>query len=52
MLDLVEQTERYRIDYNTICPHEAIAWNRPHDVHVGLADPRIPNFPSPNPATA
>ena len=26
--------------YNTIRPHEGLSWNRPHDVHVGLADPR------------
>jgi ribosomal protein L31 len=36
-----------RVDYNTIRPHEALAWNRPHDVYIGLADPRIPNFPEP-----
>jgi hypothetical protein len=28
-------------------PHEALAWNRPHDVHTGAADPLIPNFPDP-----
>ena len=39
--------ERYRVDYNTVRPHEALSWNRPHDVHVGLPDPRIPNFPNP-----
>ena len=27
------------------CPIEALAWIRPHDVHVGLADPTIRNFP-------
>jgi hypothetical protein len=26
--------------YNTIRPHEGLSWNRPHNVHVGLADPR------------
>ncbi len=37
--------ELYRTDYNTVRPHEALSWNRPHDVHVGLADPRVPNLP-------
>ena len=27
------------------CPIETLAWSRPHDVHVGLANPTIPNFP-------
>jgi putative transposase len=44
-LDLVAHAEDYRIDYNTVRPHEALAWNRPLDVHLGLADPLIPNFP-------
>ncbi len=44
-LDLVAHAEAYRIEYNTVRPHEAIAWNRPLDVHLGLADPTIPNFP-------
>ena len=43
-LELVERAEDYRIEYNTIRPHEAIAWNRPLQVHLGLADPTIPNF--------
>jgi putative transposase len=47
VLDLTVHAERYRVDYNTVRPHEALSWNRPHDVHVGLADPRIPNFPEP-----
>jgi putative transposase len=47
VLDLALHAERYRVDYNTIRPHEALAWNRPHDVHLGLADPRVPNFPKP-----
>ena len=42
-----EHAERYRVEYNTARPHEAIAWNRPMDVHLGLADPTIPNFPEP-----
>ncbi|WP_203662999.1 integrase core domain-containing protein [Actinocatenispora rupis] len=47
VLDLVQHAENYRTEYNTVRPHEALAWNRPHDVHVGLADPLIPNFPEP-----
>jgi hypothetical protein len=47
VLDLVTHAERYRVDYNTVRPHEALSWNRPHDVHIGLADPRVPNFPEP-----
>ena len=43
-LELVEQINAYRADYNHVRPHEAIAWNRPADVHAGLADPTIPNF--------
>jgi transposase InsO family protein len=43
-LTLVERAEDYRIKYNEIRPHEAIAWNRPMEVHLGLADPTIPNF--------
>ena len=41
---LAEQAEAYRVDYNTVRPHEAIAWNRPQEVHLGLADPTIPTF--------
>ena len=47
VLQLVHHAEAYRAEYNTIRPHEAIAWNRPLDVHLGLADPTIPNFPTP-----
>ncbi|WP_062386589.1 integrase core domain-containing protein [Demequina iriomotensis] len=43
-LDLVAQIEAYRADYNHVRPHEAIAWNRPAEVHLGLADPTIPTF--------
>jgi hypothetical protein len=35
------------VDYNTIRPQEAL-WNRPIEVHLSLADPRISNFPSPH----
>mgnify|MGYP001455134020 CR=1 FL=1 len=43
-LELVDRAEDYRTEYNTVRPHEAIAWNRPLEVHLGLADPTIPNF--------
>lgn len=46
-LGLAEHAEAYRLEYNTVRPHEAIAWNRPADVHRGLADPAIPNFDRP-----
>jgi putative transposase len=45
VLDLVEHAERYRVEYNTIRPHEALSWNRPVEVHLGLANPLVPNFP-------
>ena len=41
---LAERAEDYRVEYNTVRPHEAIAWNRPQEVHLGLADPTIPTF--------
>jgi len=41
---LAKHAEEYRIEYNQIRPHEAIAWNRPQEVHLGLADPTIPTF--------
>lgn len=41
---LAKHAEEYRIEYNQIRPHEAIAWNRPKEVHLGLADPTIPTF--------
>jgi Transposase/Integrase core domain len=48
---LVKRAEEYRLEYNQVRPHEAIAWNRPKEVHLGLADPLIPTFQSPgNPA--
>jgi transposase InsO family protein len=47
VLALVAHAEDYRAEYNTVRPHEAIAWNRPRDVHLGLADPLVPNFPEP-----
>jgi putative transposase len=47
-LDLVREAEAFGIEFNTIRPHEALAWNRPIDVHLGLADPTIPTFESEN----
>ena len=47
MHDLVEHGEDFRIEFNTVRPHEALSWNRPRDVHLGLADPSTPNFPEP-----
>ncbi|OZB78891.1 MAG: transposase [Microbacterium sp. 14-71-5] len=43
-LDLTAQIEAWRGEYNTVRPHEAIAWNRPREVHLGLADPTVPTF--------
>lgn len=43
-LDLAQHAEEYRLEYNTVRPHEALAWNTPLDVHLGLADPAIPPF--------
>jgi transposase InsO family protein len=52
-LDLVAHADAWRVEYNTVRPHEALSWNRPLDVHTGHADPKIPNFPDPEnlPAT-
>ena len=46
-LALAAHAEHYRIEYNTVRPHEAIAWNRPIEVHLGYPDPAVPNFPEP-----
>jgi transposase InsO family protein len=46
-IDLAAHVEAYRLEYNTVRPHEALAWNRPRDVHLGHADPQILNFPEP-----
>lgn len=43
-IELAERTERYRCEYNQIRPHQALAWNRPEEVHHALADPTIPKF--------
>ncbi|WP_141015458.1 integrase core domain-containing protein [Nocardioides sambongensis] len=41
---LAKHAEEYRVEYNTIRPHEALAWNRPAEVHFGTASPTIPTF--------
>ena len=41
---LAKHAEEYRIEYNQIRPHEALAWNRPKQVHLGLASPTVPTF--------
>ncbi|MET9880900.1 integrase core domain-containing protein [Actinacidiphila glaucinigra] len=43
-LDLVRHAEDYRLEYNTVRPHEALAWNRPYDVPTGQADPLVPQL--------
>ncbi|MFZ1286457.1 MAG: hypothetical protein WAR57_05395 [Candidatus Phosphoribacter sp.] len=42
---LAKHAEEYRLEYNSVRPHDAIAWNRPEQVHLGLADPTTPTFP-------
>lgn len=46
-LDLIREADTYRVEFNTVRPHEHLAWNRPSPVHRGLADPTVPNFPEP-----
>lgn len=43
-LALAAHAEDYRLEFNTVRPHEALSWNRPIDVHLGQADPTIPNL--------
>ncbi len=43
-LDLVREAETFHTEFNTVRPHEALAWNRPHEVHTGPADPATPTF--------
>ena len=43
-VELVERVDAYRHDYNTTRPHQALAWNRPEEVHLGLASPTTPTF--------
>ena len=50
---LSAHAEDYRLEFNHIRPHEALAWNRPKDVHLGLADPdRTQLSDRPNPANS
>lgn len=44
-IELQAAAEAYRVEYNKVRPHEYLSWNRPHDVHTGVADPTIPTFP-------
>lgn len=44
VLDLVAYADSYRIEYDTVRPHGAVSFNRPVDVHPGMADPLVPNF--------
>ena len=46
-LDLVREAEVFRVEFNSVRPHEALSWNRPVDVHLGRADPATPTFPKP-----
>lgn len=39
-----KHVEEYRIESNQIRPYEALAWNRPKQVHLCLTDPTIPTF--------
>jgi putative transposase len=47
VFDLTSHAEEFRIEFNTIRPHEALSWNRPQEVHLGLASPTIPTFEQP-----
>ena len=42
---LAEHAHAYRTEFNTIRPHEGIAFNRPIEVYLGHAQPHTPNFP-------
>jgi putative transposase len=46
-LDLTREAEAFRVEFNTIRPHEALSWHRPIEVHQGRADPAIITFPEP-----
>tara|TARA_B110000914_G_C15079032_1_gene272019 strand:+ start:120 stop:275 length:156 start_codon:yes stop_codon:yes gene_type:complete len=41
---LAKHAEDYRNEYNEVRPHETIAWNRPKEVHLGLANPTTSTF--------
>lgn len=47
--DLVREAETFRVEFNTLRPHEALSWNRPRDVHTGRAEPSTPTLPRPRP---
>jgi hypothetical protein len=42
---LVAQAEDYRVEYNTVHPHEALAWNRPSTSIWAWPTRCSPNFP-------
>ena len=44
---LAEHANAFRLEFNSVRPHEALSWNRPREVHLALADPATPNFPEP-----
>jgi hypothetical protein len=44
VLDLTSHADEFRVEFNTVRPHEALSWNRPLAVHLGLASPTIPTF--------
>lgn len=46
-LDLVAHAEAYRIEYNTVRPHEALAWNRPTRCTWAWPIPSSPTSPNP-----
>jgi transposase InsO family protein len=46
-LDLVREADAFRAEFNTVRPHEALAWNRPFAVHQGLPTRRRPPFRRP-----
>jgi putative transposase len=39
--ELYSHAEGYLLEFNHVRP---LCWNRPVDVHLGIADPTIPNF--------
>jgi putative transposase len=47
---LAKHAEDYRIEYNEIRPHEAIAWNRAQAGALGLANRPSRHFFRTNPA--
>ena len=44
---LAERANAFRLEFNSVRPHEAMSWNRPREVHLALTDPATPNFPEP-----